>query len=52
MAELGVKGVQVSLEGPERVHEKIPGPGSISRAVAGIQTLLEVGVNVSINEEG
>jgi MoaA/NifB/PqqE/SkfB family radical SAM enzyme len=51
VAELGVKGVQVSLEGPERVHEKIPGPG-ISYAVADIQTLLEVGVNVSINEEG
>jgi radical SAM protein with 4Fe4S-binding SPASM domain len=49
VADLGVKGVQVSLEGPERIHETIRGTGSFSRAVAGIQTLLEAGVKVSIN---
>jgi radical SAM protein with 4Fe4S-binding SPASM domain len=49
VAALGVKGVQVSLEGPERIHEMIRGRGSFSRAVAGIQRLLEAGVKVSIN---
>jgi radical SAM protein with 4Fe4S-binding SPASM domain len=49
VADLGVKGVQVSLEGPERIHETIRGTGSFSRAVAGIQTLMAVGVKVSIN---
>jgi AdoMet-dependent heme synthase len=49
VADFGVKGVQVSLEGPERVHEMIRGSGSFSQAVAGIQILLEAGVKVSIN---
>jgi AdoMet-dependent heme synthase len=49
VADLGVKGVQVSLEGPERIHETIRGTGSFSRAIGGIQTLLAAGVKVSIN---
>ncbi len=49
VADLGVKGVQVSLEGPERIHDTIRGPESFSRAVAGIRTLLAAGVKVSIN---
>jgi AdoMet-dependent heme synthase len=49
LADVGVKGVQVSLEGPERIHDTIRGSGSFARAVAGIQTLMENGVNVSIN---
>jgi AdoMet-dependent heme synthase len=49
VAEVGVKGVQVSLEGPERIHDTIRGSGSFSRAIDGIETLLKAGVNVSIN---
>jgi radical SAM protein with 4Fe4S-binding SPASM domain len=49
VADLGVKGVQVSLEGPEGIHDTIRGTGSFSRAVAGIRTLLAAGVKVSIN---
>ena len=49
VADLGVKGVQVSLEGPEAVHETIRGTGSFAPAIAGIRTLLATGVKVSLN---
>jgi radical SAM protein with 4Fe4S-binding SPASM domain len=49
VAGRGVKGVQVSLEGPEKIHEEIRGPGSFAAAVAGIKNLLDEGVAVSVN---
>jgi len=49
VSELGVKGVQVSLEGPQEIHDRIRGPGSFAAAVAGIRQLLAAGVAVSIN---
>ncbi len=49
LANLGVHGVQVSLEGPQRTHDPIRGPGSFAAAVAGIRDLLDAGVIVSIN---
>jgi radical SAM protein with 4Fe4S-binding SPASM domain len=49
LADLGVKGVQVSLEGPERIHETIRGSGSFASAFAGIQILIKHGVKVSLN---
>jgi radical SAM protein with 4Fe4S-binding SPASM domain len=49
VASLGVKGVQVSLEGPEKVHEEIRGQGSFEAAVEGINNLLDAGVPVSLN---
>ncbi|MEW6657697.1 MAG: radical SAM protein [Thermodesulfobacteriota bacterium] len=49
LADLGVHGVQVSLEGLERTHDRLRGPGSFAAAVAGIQNLLDAGVSVSLN---
>jgi AdoMet-dependent heme synthase len=49
MRSLGVKGVQVSLEGPEEIHEQIRGRGSFAAALKGIRHLLAAGVPVSIN---
>jgi radical SAM protein with 4Fe4S-binding SPASM domain len=49
LADLGVAGVQVSLEGPESVHEAIRGPGSFGASLEGIQNLLAAGVPVSLN---
>ena len=49
LADLGVAGVQVSLEGSEEVHDPIRGEGSFSQALKGICHLLEAGVEVSIN---
>lgn len=46
---LGVKGVQISMEGPEEIHEAIRGRGSFSASIAGISHLLKAGVDVSIN---
>jgi len=49
VADLGVHGVQVSLEGPKEIHEKIRGPGSFSAALHGVRQLLKAGVKVSLN---
>jgi radical SAM protein with 4Fe4S-binding SPASM domain len=47
--DLGVKGVQISIEGPEKVHEMIRGRGSFSSAMGGVRHLLEAGATVTIN---
>ncbi len=49
LADLGVNGVQISIEGPEAVHDAIRGKGSFSRSRAGIVRLLEQGHNVTLN---
>ncbi|HAM50119.1 MAG TPA: hypothetical protein DCP92_05290 [Nitrospiraceae bacterium] len=46
---LGVKGVQVSIEGPERVHEAVRGKGTFHQALKGVQHLLEAGITVTLN---
>jgi radical SAM protein with 4Fe4S-binding SPASM domain len=49
LADVGAKGVQVSLEGPEEIHEAIRGEGSFAPALQGIRNLLAAGVPVSVN---
>ena len=48
-ADLPVRGVQVSLEGPEKIHEVIRGKHSFSSAMKGIQHLLNAGITVTLN---
>ncbi len=49
LSQLGMKGVQVSLEGPEKIHESVRGKGSFSALLGGIDHLLSAGVPVSLN---
>lgn len=49
LAELGIKGVQVSIEGPEKIHDSIRGKNSFSSSVKGIRNLLEAGLTVTMN---
>jgi MoaA/NifB/PqqE/SkfB family radical SAM enzyme len=49
LAGLKVKGVQVSVEGPEPVHDGIRGMGSFASAVNGITNLIEAGLTVTMN---
>jgi AdoMet-dependent heme synthase len=49
LAQLGVKGVQVSIEGPEHIHDAIRGKGNLKRSLSGIQCLLEAGIEVTLN---
>ena len=49
LAELQVNGVQVSLEGPQEIHDAIRGPGSFAASLNGIRTLMAAGVKVSLN---
>ena len=49
LARIGVKGVQVSIEGPEDVHDAIRGKGSYSASLKGIRSLVNAGLEVSIN---
>jgi len=49
LAELGVKGVQISIEGPEVIHDDIRGAGSFSASLKGIRNLLDAGTEVTLN---
>ena len=49
LRHIGVKGVQVSLEGPEDVHEAIRGKESFNRALKGIRYLTDEGIPVTLN---
>jgi AdoMet-dependent heme synthase len=49
IATLGVQGVQISLEGPEEIHERLRGRGSFAAALKGVRHLLQAGVKVSLN---
>lgn len=49
MASLGVKGVQVSFEGPQDVHDSIRGKGSWLAARSGVENLLGAGIPVTLN---
>ncbi len=44
-----VQGVQVSIEGPEAVHDSIRGRGAFRAAAAGVKHLLDAGVPVNLN---
>lgn len=46
---LGVKGVQVSIEGPGKIHDSIRGKGSFSASLRGVGYLLDAGVKVNLN---
>jgi radical SAM protein with 4Fe4S-binding SPASM domain len=49
LADLGVDGVQVSIEGPEDVHDAIRGRGSYAAATDGIERLVDAGLAVTLN---
>jgi len=49
LAGLRVRGVQVSIEGPEAVHDSIRGKGSFSSALKGVRHLLDAGIVVTLN---
>jgi radical SAM protein with 4Fe4S-binding SPASM domain len=46
---LGVKGVQISVEGPKEIHESIRGKGSYAASMKGAKNLLDEGLKVSLN---
>lgn len=47
--DLGIKGVQVSIEGPAKIHESIRGRGSFAGSLSGVTNLLDAGLNVTLN---
>lgn len=49
LAGRGVKGVQVSMEGPEYIHDAIRGRGSFKASVEGVRHLIESGIAVTLN---
>lgn len=49
LARLGIKGVQVSIEGPEKIHNSIRGRNSFLFSVNGIRNLLDAGLTVTMN---
>jgi len=49
LMKAGVKGVQVSIEGPEAVHDSIRGANSFAASLKGIKHLLDAGLQVTMN---
>ncbi len=49
LSDLGVRGVQVSFEGPREVHEAIRGKGTFPLSVAGVCHLRDAGIPVTMN---
>ncbi len=49
LRDFNVQGVQVSIEGPEKIHEAIRGRNSFSASLRGVQNLLNAGMEVTLN---
>lgn len=49
LARIGLEGIQVSIEGPEAVHDGIRGAGNYRAAIAGVEALLGAGHSVAMN---
>lgn len=49
LVQSGVKGVQVSIEGPEYIHDSIRGRNSFSSSLKGVKNLLDAGLQVTLN---
>ncbi|MDA8162644.1 MAG: radical SAM protein [Desulfobacteraceae bacterium] len=49
LSKLKARGVQVSMEGPEHIHDKIRGSGSFAASVRGVRHLLDAGLTVTLN---
>lgn len=48
LAETGVRSVQVSLEGPRRVNDRVRGRGSFDAAISGMRAAREAGMEVTL----
>jgi len=44
-----VKGVQVSIEGPEKIHDSIRGRNSFTSSLRGVKSLLDADLRVTLN---
>lgn len=49
LSDLGVKGVQVSIEGPDNIHDSIRGKNSFKRSIRGVKLLKNAGLEVTLN---
>lgn len=49
ISNLGVKEVQISVEGPEDIHDSIRGAGSFVSSITGVNHLLNAGIQVTLN---
>lgn len=49
LAAIPVTGVQVSLEGPQDIHDMIRGKGGFASAIRGARHLLDAGITVTFN---
>lgn len=47
--DLDIKGVQVSIEGPKKIHESIRGRDSFTGSLRGVANLLDAGLEVTLN---
>lgn len=48
LRDSGVRHLEVSIEGPEHIHDSIRGKGSFRKAVAGFENCIEAGIETGI----
>lgn len=48
LAEVGVRAVQVSVEGPREVHDRVRGAGTFDLALTGMKALRDAGLEVTL----
>lgn len=49
LAGIGIKGAQVSIEGPGHIHDSIRGAGSFEASLKGIRNIVDAGIEVTLN---
>ncbi|UCH79851.1 MAG: radical SAM protein [Nitrospiraceae bacterium] len=49
LCALNVKGVQISIEGPEGIHDSIRGKNSFKQSIRGVKLLKDAGMEVTLN---
>jgi radical SAM protein with 4Fe4S-binding SPASM domain len=49
LSKIGISGIQISIEGPESLHDIIRGKGSYDQSVKGVQHLLDSCIDVTLN---
>jgi len=49
LSELGINGIQISIDGPKRIHDNIRGKGAYKKAINGITNAVDKKIKVNVS---